>query len=1001
MKEHSLITQDEIIYVSDLQTFDLLYLNANGQKLLWPGEGIGSKCYAALHGRTSPCTFCNLSSLKKDETFVCHREKAYFDNSYVIQNRIIQWYKRSARLEIASRLSNEFVVFQNIVQKLAAWARLGEVIRGGGGENAFCFITDDILRFAGIYYQAESAFLFLYEADKSISLISEWSESANQKLNLEINGRRIALWQEQLGLNRAVFVPDKQAVCKLLETEAGENMLGVLQGQADGSRLLMLLCNIKAYEESYGFLETAGYALYSELLYNRQEEFCQPQPEGENPLPVRYPIGFEREAVYYEALMASCEYICDVDLVTDTYQFVSYPQSKELPFSQGESYDAFVAELASQQIHPEDQEVFFAHLSLSRLKQAFCEDNKQRMQFAYRKLIADGQYVWKNDVILYREGPEERDKTVIIISYNIDEQKQDEQQKLNHYLSRQEQKYRRESRHKDEIYRIIGEQTKVRAFEWSRDFEQDSGFSLTYINQELAEEFHFFRTDIHLFTHLLTTNRIHKLDLNSFCEFLEDDTKQSSEIVCRITLDGYDYIWYQLTKRIILNEAELEERMIGTVLNVDEETRANQMLKRRARLDSLTGLLNQEAFYVEAERLITSNPEVEYAVIIMDIDNFKLINSLYGMNVGNQVLAQIGQTLQSCIGKHDVCARVYADVYYMVTVYQNGDTMVNLIEKMMERLTYVEYGAMLLPCFGISNSKNSERSITLLCELASFAHKYSKGHARERYTFYDSSIRQTIIEEKQMESEMEFALHNGQFKVYLQPKYIISSRKVIGAEALVRWEHPTKGMIVPGKFISLFEKNGFILRLDEYIWEQVCILLNKWQTSGSKCIPISVNMSRLHLNNRDFKTTIVNMLQKYHINHKWFELELTENLLFDNLNQMISVLSDLQHQGFYINMDDFGSGYSSLNLLRNIPIDILKIDGNFFDEKMMTPKGKTIVKYVVSMAKELNMQVVAEGVENLSQEKFLLEVGCEIAQGFYFSKPLSIAAFESKYWHTM
>lgn len=220
----------------------------------------------------------------------------------------------------------------------------------------------------------------------------------------------------------------------------------------------------------------------------------------------------------------------------------------------------------------------------------------------------------------------------------------------------------------------------------------------------------------------------------------------------------------------------------------------------------------------------------------------------------------------------------------------------------------------------------------------------------------------------------------------------------MGAEALVRWIHPVKGLIPPGQFIPLFEKNGFILKLEPYLWEEVCKNLKKWKDEGKKLVPISVNVSRLHLYNPGLQDIICGLADQYGIPRSILELELTESMFFEDMSNLSRVLNQLKVEGFTLDMDDFGSGYSSLNMLKNIPIDVLKIDREFFNETVATDKGKTVIKYTVAMAHELSMSVVAEGVETEVQAKFLLDVGCHVAQGFYFSKPMPTEEFERVCW---
>ena len=238
------------------------------------------------------------------------------------------------------------------------------------------------------------------------------------------------------------------------------------------------------------------------------------------------------------------------------------------------------------------------------------------------------------------------------------------------------------------------------------------------------------------------------------------------------------------------------------------------------------------------------------------------------------------------------------------------------------------------------------------------------------------------------------ALEKNQFKLFLQPKVQISSGRIVGAEALVRWQHPTDGLILPGRFVPLFERNGFIVRLDSYIWDQTCQILRTWLDKQYEPMPISVNMSRLHFNDGGLTKKLVQLTDKYHLPHHLLELELTESAFLKNEKALISIMGELQAEGFIFSMDDFGTGYSSLSTLRTLPFDIVKLDRAFISDVTNNGRGPIVARNTIALAKDLHMQIVAEGVETLEQARFLLGCGCNCAQGFYYSRPLDEATFE-------
>ena len=231
----------------------------------------------------------------------------------------------------------------------------------------------------------------------------------------------------------------------------------------------------------------------------------------------------------------------------------------------------------------------------------------------------------------------------------------------------------------------------------------------------------------------------------------------------------------------------------------------------------------------------------------------------------------------------------------------------------------------------------------------------------------------------------------------MQPKYSAAKEEIVGAEALVRWEHPEKGLIFPNSFVPLFESNGFIVKIDYYILESVCQCIRNWLNEGVEPVVVSVNLSRVHLYNADLVERLVEITDRYRIPHNLIEFELTETVLFDELGQLINVMAKLKQAGFVLSMDDFGSGYSSLNMLKQLPVDILKLDKAFldnFDADETGRKEKTIVSHIISMAKDLDMEVLAEGVENKSQKDFLLSANCDMIQGYYYAKPMKLEHFD-------
>ena len=290
-----------------------------------------------------------------------------------------------------------------------------------------------------------------------------------------------------------------------------------------------------------------------------------------------------------------------------------------------------------------------------------------------------------------------------------------------------------------------------------------------------------------------------------------------------------------------------------------------------------------------------------------------------------------------------------------------------------------------------------DRSVPVeqMCDRVLLAADSIKGQYNQFYAVYDDNLRGKLLREKAIADVMETALAKEQFIVYLQPKYSLSDNRMVGAEALVRWIHPEWGFMSPGEFIPLFEKNGFIPCLDRYVWEKVCVYLHDWKEKGYPVVPISVNVSRADVYQSHLVDTLSGLVQKYGIDPACLHLEITESAYTDNPDQIISTVEELHRRGFVIEMDDFGSGYSSLNMLSQMTLDILKLDMKFIQNELAKPAEQSILNDIISMAHRMRLRVVAEGVETKEQTERLQAVGCDYVQGYYFARPMPVKEFEA------
>ncbi len=413
-----------------------------------------------------------------------------------------------------------------------------------------------------------------------------------------------------------------------------------------------------------------------------------------------------------------------------------------------------------------------------------------------------------------------------------------------------------------------------------------------------------------------------------------------------------------------------------------------ELLQKKVKLDEITGLYNRTYFYEMAKELI-EEAEEEMCIITMDISNFKIVNELYGMNVGDRLLKEIAEQVRK-IGKDHtmIPARFMADHYYMCMPKREFEqisfpkSFKTFLEDMDIR---VVYGVFLV-------ENHTQMPVNVMCDRALLA-AHDKNYKYVEYIhFYNDTEHKQILVEQEIENDMEKALEEGQFYIVVQPKYNPKTKKIVGGETLVRWQHPEKGIVSPGVFIKVFEKDGFIIQLDYYVWEETCRLQAKLKKKGIKTVPISINVSRAHFYGSELIHKIKELVAKYSLETSDIELEITESICGEDSENIYDIIRELQKEGFKIAMDDFGSGYSSLNMLKEMPLDIIKMDLKFLDGE--TDKSRLILKSLIGLAQNMDLKVVVEGVEILSQVEFLSQFEDCSLQGYYFSRPVVAEVFE-------
>lgn len=419
---------------------------------------------------------------------------------------------------------------------------------------------------------------------------------------------------------------------------------------------------------------------------------------------------------------------------------------------------------------------------------------------------------------------------------------------------------------------------------------------------------------------------------------------------------------------------------------------ALKQLQYLAEYDELTGIYNRDMFFMDTHKMLDKYPDKQFVMLKLDIRRFNLINSYFGYNIGNDLLKFIAMIVAEKARENDCYSygRYDGDVFGLCIPYEDEEQIRRLSNEFYERFNQYPIEFEIIPRIGIYVIEDPTMSVDKIFDIAILAGKYSVNVNARFYCFYDRHMSDELEKEQEITNMMNSALEQKQFEVYFQPKCDLKTNRPCGAEALVRWKHPEKGMISPGDFIPIFERNGFISKLDYYVWEQVCKNLHQWIQEGKKPLPISVNVSRVNFFNPHLLENVINLCDKYDIPTTLFNLELTESAYIENIDIIKDVITEFQSHGFKILMDDFGSGYSSLNVLKDIDVDALKIDMKFFSDTVHHSRAANIIASIIKMVKWLNIPVVAEGVEKENQVAFLRSIGCEFVQGYYFARPMPV-----------
>ena len=432
------------------------------------------------------------------------------------------------------------------------------------------------------------------------------------------------------------------------------------------------------------------------------------------------------------------------------------------------------------------------------------------------------------------------------------------------------------------------------------------------------------------------------------------------------------------------------------IKNRTQEVNDLQAERYRATHDPLTGLYNKEFFYEKVRQRLDEQPEEQFILICSDIGNFKMVNDVFGTECGDRVLIRIARALHEMCKPDQIYGRIDNDGFALLM--KKSDYGEEYFQNVPQSKVYVEkdieYPIRLY--LGVYEIVQKDLPVSVMCDRAKMAIATIKGNYQKRLAYYDEKLRQSVLNEQEIMGELDDAIASGQFHIYLQAQ-VNGQGESHGAEALVRWIHPKKGYLPPSAFIDILEKNGAIVRLDRYIWELTCQKLREWTDEGREDMYLSVNISPKDFYFIDIYETFTSLVEQYGINPGRLHLEITETSVMTDVQQRIEIIERLQAYGFIVEMDDFGSGYSSLNMLKEIHVNVLKVDMVFLRKTTEMERSRKILRTIIALAQELGMETIVEGVETSEQLEFLKSISCDIFQGYYFAKPMEVSQFEEIY----
>lgn len=1111
----------EVVYVCDVETYELLYLNKVAKSLFNVESYEGKKCYQVLHGLDKPCRFCTNDILQKGNTeswkFYHEKLKTHFH----LKDRLIDWDGRKAHMGVAfpiSELANEKNLLTNA---LNAEKMLMQCVLHLYDEKDLKNSLDLILKELGTTLQAKRTFIFEVKKGKlttsyewcspgakprmlahrnlPFSLIDSWMPAFQKGECVAINDVNSAIANELLppifisaDINSLVVAPlekEGQLVgfigLENIATHVVHNIVPLLSTLRyfimstmrhieDDNRLYSLsyedtltgLYNRNRYMKDIEKVESCCNSLgVAYLDLNGLKEINDTQGHKAGDVAIKkcanilrqifpnadhYRIGgdefvimqssvskelfykrfsalrkyFDSHSVYKVAIGSAWSnppldvhqmiHLADKEMYEDKRRFYRFMQNDRRQSSTQEKEPSSIkdhsqlisnmrisiAEFMMQgslrmtwaneyfyNLLGYDKEEFSQHFDTCEgtiflgdseqyhrfsevVKEAF-QDGKSNFGLLLRLEKRNKELLWVHAIGTFIESHQNGFPVFYIVFSDVDETVRLQKEQLVTYDN------------------LPGFVAKIK--------HTPKGLKLLYGNEQFSAFFGKKRPGTH--NELLDINvKQNVLVLNDFYNDFRNGENVSFEILA--TDVNAQHASFQVHGSCIDWD---DDNPIYLVVFIDVSIRSEQrkQLEILAFLDPITGGRNRAKFEMDAGGLINLAPKSMYVFVSLDIQKFKLVNDLFGIHAGDLTLRFVYTEILSHLHQDELVARVSSDTFSILMKNDSQSVIMSRILAMTEAVNeyndYAQYKYVLNFAVGIYEIDDSSLDMTQLQDRATVARKQAKKTTSSSFClfkFYSPEDRQRLQREKEIENKMKVALNNREFVVYLQPKQDLKTKQIAGAEALVRWQDSQYGLIPPNNFIPQFEQNGFIIQLDLYVFEETCRLIRSWIDEGITPIPISINMSRAHLIDHHFLDRYEDIRKHYAVPAQYLEIELTETLVFNNPELLSSIIDNIHAHGFLCSMDDFGSGYSSLSALKDIHVDTLKIDRSFFvNESMETPWDRHVVQVIIDLAKHLDMKVVAEGIETQEQADFLEEAGCDMLQGFLYSRPIPFKSF--------